>query len=51
MYPVMEDIENIRILVGLNVYTKTVQIIQKKNSYLLNYPIRKLKINANKNLK
>lgn len=29
MYPAMDDVEKIRVLVGLNVDRKTVQIIQK----------------------
>ncbi|MCD2347402.1 helicase-related protein [Clostridium guangxiense] len=37
MYPAMEDIENIRILVGLNVDGKTVQIIQKSKEEQLSF--------------
>lgn len=37
MYPAMKDIENIRILVGLNVDSKTVQIIQKSNEEQLSF--------------
>jgi superfamily II DNA/RNA helicase len=37
MYSAMEDIENIRILVGLNVDVKTVQIIQKSKEEQLSF--------------
>jgi len=37
MYPAMEDVENIRILVGLNVDGKTVQIIQKSKEEQLSF--------------
>lgn len=37
MYPAMEHIENIRILVGLNVDGKTVQIIQKSKEEQLSF--------------
>ena len=37
MYPAMKDIENIRILVGLNVDGKTVQIIQKSKEEQLSF--------------
>lgn len=37
MYPAMKDIENIRVLVGLNVDNKTVEIIQKSNEEQLSF--------------
>lgn len=37
MYPAMEDIEKIRVLVGLNVDKKTVQIIQKSKDYEMSF--------------
>ncbi|MBV4420529.1 helicase [Clostridium tyrobutyricum] len=37
MYPAMEDIDNIRILVGLNVDGKTIQIIQKSKEEQLSF--------------
>jgi superfamily II DNA/RNA helicase len=37
MYPALEDIEKIRILVGLNVDNRTVQIIQKSNEEQMSF--------------
>jgi len=37
MYPAMEGIEKIRVLVGLNVDEKTVQIIQKSKEYEMSF--------------
>jgi len=46
MYPAMEDVEKIRILVGLNVDRKTVQIIQKAGSAQMSFEMSHKEVKA-----